>query len=171
MKKLETLRKELANITTEELTNIVNCKDVDCETLTERQKLAVLCFREIAKSVNNSTRVLTLDCNYENSRFHNIDKKHPTADAFEYKVDFMSILSNDSKHDRLIAIYFKMTKDNVFYRLCVSGKKSVIAKFEESDLDFTIKSAHELDNVSYETVDKVIKDVCAILADDKKEEK
>lgn len=168
MKKLTTLKKELANITAEELAEIINCENVNAEELTDREKLAVLCYRELAGDIDNTTRTLTLDCNYENSNFHRINKKHPDESYFDYKVDFMSVLSNDSKHDRLVALYFKATKTDVFYRICISGKKSVVNRFADSDLPFEIKSAHELTGVRFDDAGKVIKSILAILAEDAK---
>ena len=69
MKKLETIMKNAETITTEELAKIVNCENVDCDTLTAKQKLAVLVFDEMQKALTNKKQTLLLDCNFANSKF------------------------------------------------------------------------------------------------------
>ena len=71
MKKLETLKKALeAENINETLTNIINCDNVNVETLTEREKFATLIYSELAKALNNKTNQLLLDCNYAQSKNH-----------------------------------------------------------------------------------------------------
>lgn len=168
MKKLETLKKalETENIN-ETLTNIIQCENVDVETLTEREKFATLIYAELAKSLNNKTNELLLDCNYSQSKFHNSDT---------YKVDYYRFISKDTTQDTMIQIYVSANskKATCNFKVCFSCAKTVRAQqkaLEENN--FTVlynsktkraKTTQRL-NIDYTEIVSVIKTVCAILAD------
>ena len=127
MKKLETILKAMETVDAEALKSIINNKNVDAETLTEKQKLAVLVFDEMQKALTNKKQTLLLDCNFENSKFHN---KADEADN-QWLVDYFCLVSNDDVNTRLMQFYFSATKENIFFRICTSCKKVTREQFTE----------------------------------------
>lgn len=167
MKKLETLRKEIETITTEELDNIVACENIDCETLTDKQKLAVLIFNEYAKAINNKTVTCVLDCNYTNSKLH---------DKEDYKVDYFRI--TDEHNDSLARCYIHINKETVTTDIRFSAKKAVLAcatsleKYADFEI-FKYKETQKVRNVrkqavNYDDFVATAKLALALLSDSKK---
>jgi hypothetical protein len=160
MKKLETLKKELESISNEELTNIINNNNVEVDSLSEHEKLSVLMFREIAKSVNNKKYNLLLDCNYSNSKNEIL------------LVDYYRLAVANS----MIQVYVRRNS----FRICTSASKSNREKFSqlENELHFVTKydkktnraKTTERINISYDDIVSVIKQVIAILEDTTKQE-
>lgn len=174
MKKLETLRKEVATINNETLTNIINNNNVDVETLTEREKLAVLVFAEMSKALTNTKQTLLLDCNFANSKFHNKTDESENI----YLVDYFCLVSNDDINTRLMQFYFTATKENVYFRICTSCKKATREQFTAlaETLKFKVNydkktnraKTSERKQIAYDEICKVVKDVLAVLSNDTK---
>ena len=174
MKKLETLLKAVDNVDAKTLADIINNNNVDAETLTTKQKLAVLVFDEMQKALTNKKQTLLLDCNFENSKFHN---KADEADN-QYLVDYFCLVSNDDVNTRLMQFYFSATKDSVFFHICTSCKKVTREQFAqlEDSLQFKVlynkktqqAKTSERKRVTYDEVVAVVKDVLAVLASENK---
>ena len=170
MKKLSTLFKEVETVTPETLNDIINNENVDCENLTVREKLAVLVYNEMSKSLTTKKQTLLLDCNFANSRFHN---KEDEAEN-EYLVDYFCLINNDDANTRLMQFYFSATKENVFFRICTSCKKVTRKQFEELEetLHFTVvynkktgaAKTSVRKKIDYDNIVAVTKDVLAVLA-------
>ena len=172
MKKLETLKKELANITTDELANIVNCTNVDCETLTDADKIAILVFNEYSKSMKSNKAVsLVLDCNYSNSKLH---------EKNQYLVDYFRI--TDEHNDCLARCYIHTRHSKKDDTLAVttdirfSCKKAVLAQtdaLEKADFEvFRYKATQKVRNVrkqavAYDDFVQTMKDALLILSNSK----
>lgn len=153
MKKLDTLRNELATISNDTLANIISNENVDIDTLTEFEKLAVLMYRELAKALNSKKHTLLLDCNYANSKNEVL------------KVDYYRLAVANS----MIQIYVRKNS----FRICTSASKSNREQFAllESELHFKTKydskthraKTTERINISYDDIVEVTKSVIAIL--------
>lgn len=156
MKKLDTLKKMLDSVTLEELQAIVNNEDVDCDSLTEFEKLSVLMYAEIAKAVNNKSHTLLLDCNFADSK--NVQNN-------VLLVDYYRLAVNNS----MIQVYVKKNS----FAICTSASKANREQFItlENELHFTTKydkktmraKTTQRNNISYEEIVSVIKQVIAVL--------
>ena len=168
MKKLETLKKtlETENIN-ETLTNIIQCEDVDAESLTEREKFSVLIYNELARALNNKTNELLLDCNYAQSKFHNNGN---------YKVDYYRFISRDTTNDTMIQLYVSSNakKATCKFKVCFSCAKTVREQqkaLEQNNFTVLYNSktkrakTTQRTNIDYTEIVSVIKTICAILAD------
>lgn len=156
MKKLETLKKALETITDAELEKIINNADVEIDALTDFEKLSVLMYNEIAKSINSKSHTLLLDCNFADSknRQNNI-----------LLVDYYRLAVNNS----MIQIYVKRNS----FAICTSASKANREQFAllESDLHFVTKydkktqraKTTQRNNIAYDDIVNVIKQVIAIL--------
>ena len=173
MKKLETLKKTLeAENINDTLKDIINCDNVDVETLTEREKFATLIYAELAKSLNNKTNELLLDCNYSQSKNHISN---------QYLVTYFRYISKDTTNDTMIQLYSHVNakKATCNFKVCFSCAKTVREQqkaLEENN--FTVlynsktkraKTTQRL-NIDYSEIVSVIKTICAILADANKTE-
>ena len=160
MKKLDTLRTELASISNEALADIINNENVDIDTLTEFEKLSVLMYRELAKALNSKKHTLLLDCNYSNSKNEVL------------KVDYYRLAVANS----MIQIYVRKNS----FRICTSASKSNREQFKllENELHFKTKydskthraKTTERINISYDDIVNVTKSVIAILENTTKAE-
>jgi hypothetical protein len=160
MKKIDTLKKELENISNEELKNIINNENVDIDSLSDFEKLSVLMYRELSKAINNKKYNLLLDCNYANSKNEIL------------LVDYYRLAVANS----MIQVYVRKNS----FRICTSASKSNREKFSqlENELHFITKydkktnraKTTERINISYEDIVSVIKQVIAILEDTTKQE-
>jgi cellulose biosynthesis protein BcsQ len=156
MKKLDTLKKTLESITETVLADIIQNENVDVKTLTESEKLAVLMYQEIAKSINSKKHTILLDCNYSQSKF---------VQNEIYLVDYYRLAVANS----MIQVYVRKNS----FRICTSASKSNREKFAtlESELQFKTKydskthraKTTERLNISYDDIVAVIKQVIAIL--------
>lgn len=156
MKKLDTLKKMLDTIESAELANIINNADVDIDALTDFEKLSVLMYAEIAKAVNNKSYTLLLDCNFADS------KNRQNAILL---VDYYRLAVNNS----MIQIYVKRNS----FAICTSASKANREQFAtlENDLHFVTKydkktnraKTTQRNNISYEDIVSVIKQVIAVL--------
>jgi hypothetical protein len=156
MKKLETLKKMLDSVTLEELQAIVNNEDVDCDSLTEFEKLSVLMYNEIAKSINSKSHTLLLDCNFSDSK--NVQNN-------VLLVDYYRLAVNNS----MIQVYVKKNS----FAICTSASKANREQFKtlENELHFTTKydkktqraKTTQRNNIAYEDIVSVIKQVIAVL--------
>jgi hypothetical protein len=160
MKKLDTLKKELENISNEELSNIINNNNVELDSLSEHEKLSVLMYRELSKAINNKKYNLLLDCNYSNSKNEIL------------LVDYYRLAVANS----MIQVYVRRNS----FRICTSASKSNREKFSqlENELHFVTKydkktnraKTTERINISYDDIVSVIKQVIAILEDTTKQD-
>lgn len=156
MKKLDTLKKALADITNEALADIIDNEAVDIEALTDFEKLSVLMYAEIAKAVNSKSHTLLLDCNFA-------DSKNVQNDIL--LVDYYRLAVNNS----MIQIYAKRNS----FAICTSASKANREQFEalENDLHFVTKydskthraKTTQRNNIAYDDIVNVIKQVIAIL--------
>lgn len=160
MKKLDTLKKELENISNEELKSIINNDNVEIDSLSEFEKLSVLMYRELSKAINNKKYNLLLDCNYANSKNEIL------------LVDYYRLAVANS----MIQVYVRKNS----FRICTSASKSNREKFSqlENELHFITKydkktnraKTTERININYDDIVNVIKQVIAILEDTTKQE-
>lgn len=156
MKKFETLKKALENITNDEISVIINNEDVDVETLSDFEKLSVLMYNEIAKSINSKKHTVLLDCNYADSK---------NVQNCIYAVDYYRIAVANS----MIQIYAKRNS----FAICTSASKANREQFKtlENELHFVTKydkktnraKTTQRNNISYDEIVDVIKNVIAVL--------
>jgi hypothetical protein len=164
MKKLDTLKKMLENISNDALAEIVDNAEIDIDTLTDFEKLSVLMYAEIAKAVNNKSCKLLLDCNFA-------DSKNVQNNIF--LVDYYRLAVNNC----MIQIYAKKNS----FAICTSASKANREQFAtlEHDLHFVTKydsKTHRAKttqriNISYDDIVEVIKNVIAVLESTAKAEK
>ena len=154
MKKLETLKKALENISEEALANIINNEEVEVDTLTDNEKKFVLMFAEIEKAVNTKDYKIVLDCNYQNSKNSVL------------RVDYYRLAVANC----MIQVYCN-ARDT--FSICTSANKSNREKFAtlENDLHFVTKydkktnraKTTQRNNIAYDEIVNVIKQVIAVL--------
>ena len=158
MKKISTLSTLVNSTTADELSKIIDNENVSVSTLTENEKLAVLIFSELKKSLQSREYELTLDCNY---------KKSKNKLAF---VDYYRLVDKSSNAS-LIQLYVSCSVKSAscHFRLCTSCAESVREQMQS--LKFIIKydkrtlraKTSERRNVDYTEVCYVVKSVCAVL--------
>jgi hypothetical protein len=156
MKKLDTLKKMLENIDNAELAKIIDNADVVIDDLTEFEKLSVLMYNEIAKSINSKSHKILLDCNFADSK--NVQNSI-------LLVDYYRLAVNNS----MIQIYVKKNS----FAICTSASKANREQFAtlENDLHFVTKydkktqraKTTQRNNISYDDIVDVIKQVIAVL--------
>ena len=156
MKKLDTLKKMLENIENAELENIISNENVDVDTLSDFEKLSVLMYNELAKSINSKKHTLLLDCNYADSK--NVQNSI-------YAVDYYRLAVANS----MIQIYVKRNS----FSICTSASKANREHFKtlENELHFVTKydtktqraKTTQRINISYDDIVNVIKSVIAVL--------
>lgn len=171
-KNLETIFAEAKEITNETIATIINNEVIDETSLTEREKVSVLVYSELAKALDTKDRKLVLDCNYAASKFHN----HKDESQDQWLVDYYRLVPTANVNSTLIQFYVSvsLTKSTVAFRLCTSCAKMNREQFEalQDELHFTIKWDKEHTraktstrvNVSYDEIIDVVKAVCAVLA-------
>ena len=166
MRKLTTLSKTLENITAEQLTQAIQCENVDAENLTQNEKFSVLIFTELAKALNTKSQQLVLDCNYAQSKMHKNEN---------FLVTYYRLISTDTKNASMIQLYITCNakKSTAYFHLCTSCAKVNREQFEalESELHFTVKrdknnraKTTERKRIPYEEVVPVVKSVVAVLS-------
>ena len=167
MKKLETLKKTLeAENLNDILTDIIQCDNVNVETLTEREKFATLIYSELAKALNNKTNQLLLDCNYAQSKNHISN---------QYLVTYFRYISKDTANDTMIQLYSHANakKATCKFRICFSCAKTVREQqkaLEENNFTVLANASTkrfkttQRNNIDYTELVSVIKTVCSILA-------
>lgn len=153
MKKYETLKKELATVTTEQLQSIIKNDDVIIDSLTDFEKLSVLMFNELEKALRTKEHQLVLDCNYANSKNSDL------------KVDYYRLAIANS----MIQIYVRHNS----FRICTSASKANREKFTELEEQLQFKTKYDSKtkraktterlNISYDDILNVTKQVIAIL--------
>ena len=171
-KNLETIFAEAKEITNETIATIINNEVIDETSLTEREKVSVLVYSELAKALDTKDRKLVLDCNYAASKFHN----HKDESQDQWLVDYYRLVPTAHVSSTLIQFYVSvnLTKSTVAFRLCTSCAKMNRDQFEalQDELHFTTKWDKEHTraktstrvNVSYDEIVDVVKAVCAVLA-------
>lgn len=176
-KNLETIFAEAKEITNETIANIINNEVIDETSLTEREKVSVLVYTELAKALDTKDRKLVLDCNYAASKFHN----HKDESQDQWLVDYYRLVPTVNVNSTLIQFYVSvnLTKCAVTFRLCTSCAKMNRDQFEalQDELHFTTKWDKEHTRaktstrvgVSYDEIVDVVKAVCAVLASTKVE--
>ena len=176
-KNLETIFAEAKEITNETIANIINNDVIDETSLTEREKVSILVYAELAKALDTKDRKLVLDCNYEASKFHN----HKDESQDQWLVDYYRLVPTVNVNSTLIQFYVSVnfTKSTVTFRLCTSCAKMNRDQFEamQDELHFTTKWDKEHTRaktstrvgVSYDEIIDVVKAVCAVLASTKVE--
>lgn len=167
MKSITTISKLLSSVSEEDLKNIVSCEDVDVTALSEKEKMSVLVFAELAKALNNKSHILVLDCNYPQSKMHLSEK---------FLVDYYRLVSTDTKNQSMVQFYVSANpgKQTCTFRLCTSVALKNREQFEalEDDLHFDIKrnpktgafKTSERRGVDYAELVDVVKAVCDVLA-------
>lgn len=191
-KKLETLVKNVDATTNDEFRKIVDNENVDVDTLSCNEKLAVLVFAEMQKALETKDHTLVLDCNYAQSKFHNkTDKELEKGQENVWLVDYYRLISKDTRNQSMIQFYTHASakRGTCTFRLCTSCAKANREQFEtlEDTLHFKVirdKSGRaktcERQGIQYDELVDVVKAVCAVLAaqpakksavkEDKKEE-
>ena len=164
MKKFDTLKKELATVTLEALADIVKSEDVNYETLSEHEKLAILIYRELAKALDTKEHKLLLDCNYADSK--NVENENFLVDYYRLAV-----------HNRMIQIYCK--KD--YFDVCTSASKANREALEalEDVLHFTVKRNKKTqraqttyrNHIEYDELVDIVKQLIAVLKENATNEK
>ena len=176
-KNLETIFAEAKEITNETIAAIIDNEVIDETSLTEREKVSVLVYAELAKALDTKDRKLVLDCNYAASKFHN----HKDESQDQWLVDYYRLVPTANVNSTLIQFYVSVnfTKSTVTFRLCTSCAKMNRDQFEalQDELHFTTKWDKEHTRaktstrvgVSYDEIVDVVKAVCAVLASTKVE--
>ena len=176
-KNLETIFAEAKEITNETIANIINNEVIDETSLTEREKVSVLVYEDLAKALDTKDRKLVLDCNYAASKFHN----HKDESQDQWLVDYYRLVPTANVNSTLIQFYvsISLNKGVVTFRLCTSCAKMNRDQFEalQDELHFTTKWDKEHTRaktstrvgVSYDEIVDVVKAVCAVLASTKVE--
>ena len=176
-KNLETIFAEAKEITNETIANIINNEAIDETSLTEREKVSVLVYAELAKALDTKDRKLVLDCNYAASKFHN----HKDESQDQWLVDYYRLVPTANVNSTLIQFYvsIKFTNSAVTFGLCTSCAKMNRDQFEalQDELHFTTKWDKEHTRaktstrvgVSYDEIVDVANAVCAVLASTKVE--
>ena len=176
-KNLETIFAEAKEITNETIANIINNEVIDETSLTEREKVSVLVYEDLAKALDTKDRKLVLDCNYAASKFHN----HKDESQDQWLVDYYRLVPTANVNSTLIQFYVSInfTNSAVTFRLCTSCAKMNRDQFEalQDELHFTTKWDKEHTRaktstrvgVSYDEIVDVVKAVCAVLASTKVE--
>lgn len=154
MKKIETIKKALENISNETLAQIINNENVDIETLTDNEKKYVLFFAEIEKAINTKDYKIVLDCNYANSK-NNV-----------LRVDYYRLAVANC----MIQVYCN-ARDT--FSICTSANQANREKFKtlENELHFTTKydkktnraKTTQRNAIAYDDIVSVIKQVIAVL--------
>lgn len=181
IKNLDELVKTFETLTDDILNEIVNCKDVDVTTLSDREKFSCLVFEEMRKALETPSHELMLDCNYPLSGKHNkSDKQLAKGQEPEWLVDYYRLVSKEGKKKSLIQIYVYANPKNgsCRFNLCTSCAKDNLAQFislrDELQFEPIPKKGGEgsktskRDGVSYEELVEVCKAVCAILSNTEK---
>ena len=174
-KKLESLVKDFETVTDEMLKGIVNCPDIEVDTLTDKEKFSCLVYEQMSRALENKSYKLMLDCNYPQSNKHNkSDKQLAKGQEPEWLVDYYRLVSKEGKQKSLIQIYVKTNPKNgtCLFDLCTSCSKNNLAQFEalRDELHFEpvgkkdggTKTTRRM-NVPYDELVAVCKAVCAIL--------
>ena len=156
MKKLDTLKKMLDTVSTDELNAIINNNNVDVDSLTQFEKLSVLMYAELAKALKTKEHTLLLDCNFA-------DSKNVKNDVL--LVDYYRLAINNT----MIQIYVKRNS----FAVCTSASKANREQFAqlENDLHFVTKydkktnraKTTQRNNISYDDLVSVVKSVIAVL--------
>lgn len=167
MKSINTISKLLSSISEEDLKNIVSCEDVDVSALSEKEKMSVLVYAELAKALNNKSHILVLDCNYPQSKMHLSEK---------FLVDYYRLISTDTKNQSMIQFYVSCnpSKQSCTFHLCTSVALKNREQFDamHDDLKFNIRrnpktgafKTSERRGVDYAELVDIVKAVCDVLA-------
>lgn len=153
MKKVTELLKELSNENIDStLKDIIANDDIILKSLTEREKFAVLIFRELKTAIDTDKFELVLDCNYARSKFS------------VSKVDYYRVIDKITKTSH-IQVYTRLASNQANFRLCTSCKEIYIEQLQS--LGFVVKrdkktnraKTSEKLNISYNDIVKTIQDV------------
>ena len=158
MKKVTELVKELTNENINDtLKSIIANDDIILKSLTEREKFAVLLFRELKKAIDNDKFEIVLDCNYARSKFS------------VSKVDYYRVIDKITKTSH-IQVYTRLNvaANQANFRLCTSCKEVYIEQLQS--LGFVVKrdkktnraKTSEKLNISYDNIVKTIHDVLSV---------
>ena len=179
-KNLETLVKEFDTVTDDILNEIVNCPDIEVDTLSDREKFSCLVFQQMSRALENKSYKLMLDCNYPQSNKHNkSDKQLAKGQEPEWLVDYYRLVSKEGKQKSLIQIYVKTNPKNgsCLFDLCTSCSKNNLAQFEALRDELHFEPVGKKDGgtkttrrmkVGYDELVAVCKAVTAILANTEK---
>ena len=154
MKKLDTILKNLENISNEALADIIKNDDIDIEALTDNEKKFVLFFAEIEKAINTKDYKIVLDCNYSNSKNSVL------------RVDYYRLAVANC----MIQVYCNARNT---FSICTSANQANREKFAtlENELHFVTKydkktnraKTTQRNAIAYDEVVSVIKQVIAVL--------
>ena len=154
MKKLDTLKKMLENIDNVTLAEIIDNDAIIIDALKDSEKMSVLIFNELAKSLNNKKYSIVLNCNYK-------DSKKSTYDLTYYNIAIAN---------RMIQVYYKNQKNT--FDICTSCAKCYREQFDKlEELQFKLKRNNKTQQakttyrlaISYDEIVSVIKSLIAIL--------
>jgi len=152
MKKVTELVKELSNENINDtLESIIANDDIILNSLTEKEKFAVLLFRELKKAIDNDKFEIVLDCNYARSKFSVL------------KVDYYRVIDKITQTS-YVQVYTRLSSNQANFRLCTSCKEIYIEQLQS--LGFVVKrdktgraKTSEKLNISYDNIVKTIQDV------------
>ena len=176
IKKLETLVKNFETVSKDTLKATIDNRQIDVDSLTDREKFAVMIFAELKRAFETKDYSLVLDCNYAQSKFHNkTDKQLEKGQANIWLVDYFRLISKANKNQSLIQVYVftDPKKGTCRFTLCTSAAKVNREQFEalKDDLKFTVvidkngkAKTSERSNVGYDEIVTTVKSVCAVLA-------
>lgn len=180
-KKLENLVKDFETLTDDILNEIVNCPDIEVDTLSDREKFSCLVYQQMSRALDNKAYKLMLDCNYPQSNKHNKSPKQlEKGQEPEWLVDYYRLVSKDGKQKSLIQIYVKANPKSgtCLFDLCTSCAKNNLEQFIalRDELHFEpvgkkdggAKTTRRM-NVTYDELVAVCKAVTAILATTEKQ--
>ena len=181
IKTLEELVKNLETLNEDNLNEIVNCKDVDVATLSEREKFSCLVFDEMRKALETPNHQLMLDCNYPLSNMHHKSPKQlAKGQEPQWLVDYYRLVSKEGKQKSLLQIYVAADpkRGTCKFKICTSSAKDNLAQFislrDELHFEPVGKKGGEgaktsqRTNIGYDELVDVRKAVCAILANTEK---
>ena len=179
-KKLENLVKDFETLTDEMLKDIVNCPDIEVDTLSDKEKFSCLIYEQMSRALETKSHKLMLDCNYpQSNKHHKSEKQLAKGQEPEWLVDYYRLVSKEGKQKSLIQIYVSANpkKGSCNFTLCTSCAKDNLAQFEalRDELHFEpvpkkgdgAKTSRRV-NVGYDELVAVCKAVTAILANTEK---
>lgn len=175
MKERKALVEELATMETGVIDAIIgNNPNAAEESLTTKEKFAVLVFREQAEAINGEGRTLVLDANYAKSKFHNkTDKELAKGQCNQWLVDYYRLI--DGEGNSLIQVYTHLNPKtgDVAFDLCTSCAAVNRMQFEmEEELGFEIQRRPDgtartsrKNGVGYGDLPEVLLKTMAVLAE------
>lgn len=177
MKNMNTILKNVENMTEDTLYSVIEDTHVNFEELTRKEKQSFLTLCEVKKAIENSKYQLVFDCDFETSKFH--DEKKQKDGSAQYLVDYACIVSKTDVNTRLLQIYTTSTNNTTYFRICTTCKEALRNSDVFDNIGFTTRydaktkraKTTQRTNIQYDEIVNTIKSVLSILENDKKEGK